>query len=232
MSLFQKPYEKSIPRVISEMHIALVLLLDVSGSMSINDAIAKLNEGIKLFKEQTMNNPDLDEFALACIDVAIVTFGSHVNVLQDFLPIEEMIIPTLTAEGSTPMGAAINTALDMITDQKNRYKELGTPYYRPWIFCITDGKPNDSYLEAAQRLKDAEANGGVISYCVGVENYDRETMSKIFSRLFELENQNFPALFEFLSDSIGKLKNSDPNSVKKVSVKADKDLRVISMPVC
>ena len=233
MSLFQKPYEETNNiRVISEQHVACIFALDNSNSMLKHDAIGKLNEGLRLFKEQTLNNPALDEYTRACIDVAIVTFGSDVKIVQDFHPVEEMLTPTLIANGTTPMGAAINTALDMITDQKNRYKELGTPYFRPWLFCITDGYPTDSYIDAAKRLKEMEAAGSVIGYCVGVGDYDRNTMSKIFNRIFELDNLNFPALFDFLSNSLPALRNSNPNGTISISVEADKDLRVINMPVC
>ena len=216
---------------ITERHVACVFLLDTSGSMTSNDAIGKLNEGLRVFKEQTINDSSFDEHTKACIDVALVSFGPDVKIQQDFTPVSNMIPPTLTAYGGTPMGAAIDKALDMITERKAQYNELGTPYYRPWIFCITDGGPNDSYEMAAQRLKEMEAATKVLGYCVGVANFDRRTMTSIFNteRIFELENLNFPALFKFVSSSLATVRNSDPNGGRSVAVPAPSDLHTLNM---
>lgn len=216
---------------ITERHVACVFLLDTSGSMTTNDAIGKLNAGLRTFKEQTVNDSSFDEHTKACIDVALISFGPDVQVQQGFTAVSEMIPPTLTANGGTPMGAAIDKALDMIAEQKARYNELGTPYYRPWIFCITDGCPNDSYALAAQRLKDMEAATKVLGYCVGVANFDRRTMASIFNaeRIFELENLNFPALFKFVSSSLATVRNSDPNGGRSVEVEAPSDLHTIKV---
>lgn len=213
---------------ITERHVACVFLLDTSGSMSTNDAIGKLNAGLRTFKEQTINDATFDEHTKACIDVALVSFGPEVKVEQDFTPVSEMIPPTLIANGGTPMGAAIEKALDMITTQKAKYNEYGTPYYRPWIFCITDGGPNDSYVAAAQRLKLMESEKKVLGYCVGVENFDRNTMATIFDRerLFELENLDFPSLFKFVSSSLATVRNSDSSGSRTVEVEAPRTLKI------
>lgn len=215
----------------TERHVACVFLLDASGSMDANDAIGKLNEGLRVFRDQTIMNPEFDEHTKACIDVAIVSFGATVQLLQDFIPVSEMIPPTLTAHGGTPLGAALNKALDMVGEQKAKYNTLGTPYFRPWIFVITDGEPNDSYADAVQRLKQVERDKGVLGYCVGVENFNRNKMVEIFNpnRVFELKNLNFPALFEFVSNSLGAVRESDPNGGGMVDVEAPKDLHLITM---
>ncbi len=217
---------------ITERHVACVFILDTSGSMSTDDAIGKLNAGLRAFKEQTIYDSSSDnEHTKACIDIALVSFGPDVQVIQDFTAVSEMQIPTLSANGSTPMGAAIDKALDMITSQKQKYNELGTPYYRPWVFCITDGGPNDSYESAARRLKEMEDATKVLGYCVGTENFDRYTMTRIFNteRIFELKNLNFPALFEFVSSSLSTVRNSDPSCGRTVAVEAPSDLHTINM---
>ena len=216
---------------ITERHVACVFLLDTSGSMVANDAIGKLNAGLRTFKEQTISDSSFDEHTKACIDVALVSFGPDVQVQQGFTAVSEMIPPTLTANGGTPMGAAIDKALDMIAERKAKYNQYGTPYYRPWIFCITDGGPNDSYATAAQRLKEMEDATKVLGYCVGVANFDRHTMASIFNpeRIFELDNLNFPALFKFVSSSLATVRNSDPNGGRSVAVEAPGDLHTINV---
>ncbi|HEX2949844.1 MAG TPA: hypothetical protein VHV83_09810, partial [Armatimonadota bacterium] len=143
----------------------------------------------------------------------------------------EMTVPTLNAEGGTPMGEAINLALDMVTQQKVRYNDYGTPYYRPWVFCITDGCPTDNYQSAMQRLKQMESDKKVLGYCVGVENFDKSVMGMIFdhSRIFELRNLNFPSLFKFVSSSLAVVRNSGEASGGTVKVDAPADLQKVEI---
>lgn len=56
--------------------------------MAQNDAIGQLNEGLKMFKKQTLSS--LDTHAKACIDVAIVTFNDNVDVIQNFAPVAQL----------------------------------------------------------------------------------------------------------------------------------------------
>jgi hypothetical protein len=134
MDIVQKPFSDaeledaaSAIKWISERHVACVFLLDTSGSMQANDAIGKLNEGLRVFKTQTIT---FDEHTKACIEVAVVSFGPTVTVERDFCPISEMNTPVLSANGGTPMGEALNVAMDMITERKRVYNENPTPYYR------------------------------------------------------------------------------------------------------
>jgi uncharacterized protein YegL len=221
------------PQWISERHVACVFLLDTSGSMEQNDAIGKLNAGLRAFKTQTMNNTSFDEHTKACIDVALVSFGPAVVVQRDFCPVSALDVPVLSANGGTPMGEALNKALDMITERKKRYSELGTPYYRPWIFCITDGEPNDQYQAAAQRLKQMEKDTKVLGFCVGVENFNRKAMVSIFDqeRLFELMNLDFTSLFKFVSSSLAQTRNSDTSAAKSINVEVPPTLKSLNIPL-
>ena len=94
-----------------------------------------------------------DEQASLSVEVATVKFGGSPQLAQDFTTIQNFTPSGLDAGGWTPMGEAIQCALDLLEDRKNTYKESGIQYYRPWVFLIRDGAPNhDSpWREAAQR---------------------------------------------------------------------------------
>ncbi|MDR3343162.1 MAG: VWA domain-containing protein [Treponema sp.] len=236
MALFQKPFGEQQKtkdvgtniRWISERHVACAFLLDTSGSMGTNDAIGKLNEGLRTFKTQTMNDSQFDEHTKACIDVALISFGPNVVLRQDFVPVSEMEPPVLSADGQTPMGEALNMAMDIIAEQKKRYNDSSTPYYRPWIFCITDGEPNDSYQGAVQRLRKMEDENRILGYCVGVENFNRAVMATIFNkeRIFELKNLDYPSLFKFVSSSLAAARNSGETSGGAVAQEAPSTLKM------
>ena len=203
----------------TEKHVACVFLLDTSGSMMQGGAIDQLNAGLRAFKEQTMNS--MDSRAKACIDVAIVSFNNTVTVVQGFTPVEDMDPRPLQAFGQTHMGAALEEGMDLITKQKKRYGSAGTPYFRPWIFCITDGAPNDDYRDAAERLKWMEENKKVVAYCVGVDNFNPEIMRQIFrpENIFGLRDCDFTGLFKFVSSSLAAVRaSSDESSALNVQV--------------
>ncbi|MCL2690941.1 MAG: VWA domain-containing protein [Candidatus Bathyarchaeota archaeon] len=228
-------------KYLSERHVACVFLLDTSRSMS-GDAIDKLNQGLQEFKNQTMSNTTLDEHTKSCIDVALISFGSKVllhtnggepvrrgqdfDMASVFVPVSSMNPPVLRASGGTPMGEAIDWALDIVGQQKKRYNDFGTPYYRPWVFCITDGEPTDDYKAAAQKLKEMEADNKVLGYCVGVADFKKDTMANVFdtARIFELANLDFPGLFKFVSNSLDTVRNSDPTAGNQVDVAAPSTL--------
>lgn len=189
---------------VNEPHIACVLLLDVSGSME-GDPIANLNQGVRAFKNQSM----LDELAKKRIDVALVTFSDTAQVIQDFTPLPETSSPSLEASGQTAMGAGLHLAMDLVEKRKGVYKEVGTPYYRPWIFMITDGEPTDDYVNAAARLKELEAGKKLMCWAVGVPGYNVDKLKGITQRVIELRDVDFVSIFEWLSNSMVSVSHSD-----------------------
>ena len=84
-------------KALNERHVACVFLLDVSGSMIRGDAITKLNEGMVKFKQYMQNDSRIAD----AVDVSIVTLGSKVEVIQDFMPVSELVVPLLKANGQT-----------------------------------------------------------------------------------------------------------------------------------
>lgn len=150
--------EKFLPPIKNpqEQHIATVLLLDTSVSMS-GDKISELNNGLSTFKEEAMKDPSVRNRG----EFAIVTFDSNVEVIQNFSPIENIEIPILKAKGEmTCMGHAIIKAIDMVNERKKIYRDRGISYLRPWIFMITDGEPNDMWPNGEE--KDVELWNKVI----------------------------------------------------------------------
>ncbi|ABA24846.1 von Willebrand factor, type A (plasmid) [Trichormus variabilis ATCC 29413] len=182
-----------------ENRCPVILLLDTSGSMS-GQPIQELNRGLATFKEDVIK----DSQASLSVEVAIITFGP-VRLVQDFVNIDQFTPPQLEAEGVTPMGEAIEYALDLLETRKSAYKENGILYYRPWIFLITDGAPTDYYHLAAQRVKEAEANRRLCFFTVGVQGADFNKLRQIAPAERPpviLNGLDFRSLFVWLSTSM------------------------------
>jgi uncharacterized protein YegL len=98
--------------------------------------------------------------------------------------------------------------------RKKLYKDNGTPYYRPWIFLITDGAPtdNDAWKAAATRIKDEESRKGVAFFSVGVEGADMEVLKQLSAREpLPLKGYSFREMFVWLSASLSKVSQSQPD---------------------
>jgi uncharacterized protein YegL len=186
-------------------HVATVLLLDTSGSMS-GSKINQLNEGLKSFQKAVLD----DELARKRVDLAVVTFDDEVNIVHNFSPVEEFDPPILEAIGLTSMGGAILRAIELVEQRKSEYKTKGIDYYRPWIFMITDGEPTDMQLgdpmwnEVVKKVHEGEANKKFLFFAVGVEPANMVLLTHIAPQKREpvkLKTGKFKEMFEWLSKS-------------------------------
>ena len=144
MSLQQSSYNeypKETPTIInaSESHMALVLVLDTSYSMS-GPPIEQLNNGLNRFKAEVC----YDKQTRDILDVAVIQFSDSFSVAQDFVPVEYLDHMNLTAGGGTKYTEAIRQAIRMVDERSRFYRRSGSEPYKPWIILVTDGEPLDN----------------------------------------------------------------------------------------
>ncbi len=119
--------------------IPVVLLLDTSYSMK-GEPIDMLNEAVKAMIAEFKKAETMETF----IKLSIITFGK--NGIELHTPLEEVSkidFTSLEVDGSTPMGAALKMAKEMIED-KSIFKGRD---YRPAVVLLSDGEPNDDWEE-------------------------------------------------------------------------------------
>lgn len=191
-----------------EPRVPCVLVLDTSGSME-GEPIRLLNEALSFYKSEVSADP----LASKRVEVAIVTFGP-VQVTTNFTTAANFNPPTLVASGDTPLGAAVDKAIQMVADRKKEYKANGIGFYRPWIFLITDGAPNpgDSWEATGQKIKDGEAAKNFVFFAVGVEGANFDVLKKMCARRepLRLNGLRFTELFQWLSNSQSSVSKSQP----------------------
>ena len=184
-----------------------ILLLDTSGSMA-GKPINQLNEGIRAFHEELLNDP----LAKKRVEIAIVTFGP-VKIESDFHTVPNFLPQDLEANGDTPIGIAIITAIELLNKRKNEYKTHGHPYYKPWIFLITDGAATDNYIAASELVKDGESKNSFAFFAIGVEGANMSMLKQISVREpLKLQGLKFVEFFKWLSASMKMVSSKNPGS--------------------
>lgn len=181
-----------------EPRVPCVLVLDVSGSM-VGQPIEELNRGLVAYRDALVADP----LAAKRVEISIITFGSRVDTVCDFVTVDRFEPPMLAADGLTHMGEAVNRAIDSLESRKRSYRDNGIAYYRPWLFLISDGAPNDPGWElAAARAVACEDTKAFKTFCIGVGNADVQTLGR-FSRSEPLRLQGlmFRDMFLWLSRS-------------------------------
>ncbi len=115
--------------------LPVVLLLDVSGSMS-GSKIENLNKAVKDMLDTFAQEEKMETEIL----VSIIKFGP-VELHLPFTKASQIKWEDLEVTGATPIGGALEMAKAMIED-----KEI-TPSraYRPTIILVSDGQPTDRW---------------------------------------------------------------------------------------
>lgn len=222
-----------IPRVKEDNpdpRIACVLLLDTSVSMS-GEPIDELNRGFEVFCEEIKK----DELAKKRAEISVVTFGGLARVEIPFTEGRDLYPRRLSAVGDTPMGTALNLALDMLTAQKQAYRQAGLEYYRPWMFVLTDGQPTDAdtYAAAANRVRQTEAANGVSVFGIGVGAQANLTQLRVLSSKrvpVTLRGLSFGEFFSWLSTSLSAASASNAFGSSDSGVAAAEALDQIPLP--
>lgn len=186
-----------------------VLLLDTSYSMN-GDKIESLQRGIEAFHSEILEDPTTSNR----LEVAIVTYDSNVNIVQQPALVSDFEMPYLEAQGTTNMLEAIEVATDIVDARKSWYKATGQPYYRPWIITITDGEPTDEngymlknsiVIDAGNKIKSQVSNKNFFFFAIGVDGADMEILEDLSSPQMppaRLQGLKFAEFFKWLSASM------------------------------
>ena len=187
---------------INEPHLPVIILADCSGSMN-GKPLEELVEGYNNFLSQSAT----DELCMKRVDVAVMTFsGAGIKTIQDFMPLSkamEMPPLNLKAEGNTPMGEAIEKAIQTLRDRCRVYDEAGVPHYKGWIFMLTDGEPTDDISKAKELIRQREDTGRLKLFSVAVNQANIDILKSLGPRVMQCTKENeFKNVFDWLGASM------------------------------
>lgn len=186
--------------------VPICLLLDVSGSMDERDGSTKrkideLNDNLITF----LNFVRSDTRASKICDLCIITFGEKINVVTDYESIENITNPTFVAYGNTPLGGAVNKAVELLDKRRQYYRDNDIEHFKPIILLMSDGAPTDNYKNSASNFSDKVIKKEFKIFPVGIGKTFKYDILKEFSPILAPKQisttEEFAKLFELLSSS-------------------------------
>lgn len=209
-------FNGDVPPIVnaSEHHMALLFLVDTSGSMGMqipgtySSPIMELNNALNRFKAQVCS----DEHTKDILDVAIVEFNNEYRVVQEFSPVEYMKPVELQPYGATYMNGALEVAINMVTERSRFYRRSGAEPYKPWIVLISDGAPMDQSLDAmVQKINSLVEDEKLAFWSLAVEGADMEVLHRLSGkRVLKLEGYDFAGFLDWTTKSMRAVSVSSP----------------------
>ena len=141
--------------------LPVILLADVSGSMSVNGKIDILNACVSDMIRDFGN----EDSGKAEIHVCAITFGG--DGAKVHLPLESaegITWSPMAASGKTPMGAAFSLAQKLIEDKD----AISGRAYRPTIILVSDGVATDDWKEPLNELIKSERASKASRFAMGI----------------------------------------------------------------
>lgn len=191
----------------------------VTGGVS---AINDLTAGVKTFLDELRS----DEISTYSAEICIVTFGAGgVKLVRDFANLNTLDeVPTFRADGETPMGEAINLALDRLEEKKKEYQNAGIDYFQPWLVLMTDGEPNGSTAElerAIRRTSSMVLEKKLTVFPVGIgDEAGMGVLTKLSPKNgpLKIQGTKFKEFFQWLSQSVNRTSQSMPGETIPLDV--------------
>ncbi len=200
--------------------LPIVLCLDVSPSMSMNNRIENLNLALKIF----VNELKKESKVLNSVEIAVVTFSTNIEENSDFemLDFIENKVFTTVPKGGTNLSSAVITSIKKIEDRLVELDNSDIDNYLPFLVLLTDGDPdqtdNSSNLETAINLvlSHCEKNNEsrlIAPYIIGVgEQVAEKTLNRFAEKftgkaiIIDGDEQNqkelFKELFSLIANSV------------------------------
>lgn len=198
--------------------LPVILLADVSGSMTQDNNIGALNGALKDFLSTLSQESRLN----AEIQVSIITFGgSKAEVHVPLTPAWQINQTNdLIASGGTPMGGAFELVVEMIENKDI----IPSRAYKPTIVLISDGIPTDNWQASFDKLKNSDRAQKASRMAMAIGTGADKNMLKAFvndleaSEVFEAHNaKEIHRFFRAVSMSVSSRSQSNtPNQLPTV----------------
>lgn len=197
----------------------VIILADVSGSMTVNGKLAAMNRAIAEMIAIFASEQD----ARAEIHVAVITFGGDgANFHQTLQPASQIQWTDMQAKGPTPMGAAFELATQFLENKT----EIPSRSYHPNLILISDGQPTDKWKEPLQQLLNSDRASKALRFAMGIgPDADEETLKAFLIGqhpeipVFRADETQIQKFFRWVTVTVSSRSRSvNPNSLPPIDL--------------
>lgn len=163
--------------------LPVIVLADVSGSMSVDGKIDVLNDSIETMARDFASQDD----RRGEIQVAVIAFGGEAaRLVQAPVPARSFNWQPIDAGGRTPLGHALNMVRELLEDRD----QIPSRAYRPTLILVSDGQPNDEWGGPLRSLlaSDRASKAFRVAVAIGADadrGVLREFLAEPTARVFE-----------------------------------------------
>lgn len=202
----------------------VIILADVSGSMTAYGKLAALNRAIAEMIAIFASEQD----ARAEIHVAVITFGGDgANFHQTLQPASQIQWTDMEAKGPTPMGAAFELATRFLENKT----EIPSRSYHPNLILISDGQPtdergriSDNWKKPLEQLLNSDRASRALRFAMGIgPDADEETLKAFLIGqhpeipVFRADETRIQQFFRWVTVTVSSRSRSvNPNSVSPI----------------
>lgn len=133
--------------------LPVYLLLDTSGSMH-GEPIEAVKNGVQTLLTTLKQDP----YALETAYVSVITFDSSARQAVPLTDLLSFQMPALTASGTTSLGEALSLTASSIAKEVQKTTADTKGDWRPLVFLMTDGSPNDDWRKGLNDFKAARTS--------------------------------------------------------------------------
>ena len=147
-------------------HCQVILVLDTSHSMwgkGLHNMMQSLHTFFATLKQEEFVNSELE--------VAAVSMGENLGMLEEFCPFRDSRLPMLEIrpKGDTPIGAALSLALEKLDERQAKALEQGFAQVTPHLVLLSDGKrSSDDYRPIAEEIRQRVKAGKLICHAIAM----------------------------------------------------------------
>lgn len=218
MSKF-KDFTISTPRP-----LPVIVLADISGSMSVDGKIDVLNSSIEAMARDFASQDD----RRGEIQVAVIAFGGDsARLVQAPVAARSFDWQAMEANGRTPLGHALVMVRELLEDRD----QIPSRAYRPTLILVSDGQPNDKWEEPLRALLDSERASKAFRVAVAIgadadRSVLRDFLAEPSARVFEAhEAQDISEFFRRVTMSVSRaLTSGSYQTLDALDLEAGDDL--------
>lgn len=172
--------------------LPVFLLLDTSGSMT-GEPIESVKDGVQKLVEGLRQNPQ----AIETVYLSVITFDSSAKQVIPLTDLSSFQMVELDAGGGTQLGDALKLLKERIDAEVTKTTQKTKGDWKPLVFIMTDGSPNDDWEAGYNEYKNANVH--ITVACAAGHGADTSILKQITPNVVALDTADSASISSFFA---------------------------------